>query len=167
MPDVPWHHGSQHPIIWICISFPYVPPFFFYRPFVHHLYDYSHIDLNQLIYTGNSRARKTNKAQTKQENITGIQYLRAYHQVASNSSFILYPIFILLPQYLLQLPFLPPPPPPPPSLPEYHLYLRKWPYYLNISVHFWDRLDMSARILDVKYLYFWSKMSALFLHLTY
>ena len=45
MSNVPWHHGSQHSIIYICIYLPYVSLFFFARPFLHHLYDYSHIYL--------------------------------------------------------------------------------------------------------------------------
>ena len=43
MSDVLWHHGSWHSNVRIRISFPYVPPFLFYCPFVHHLYDYSYI----------------------------------------------------------------------------------------------------------------------------
>ena len=49
------------------------------------------------------RARKPKKAQTKLVNITGLQYFRAYQQVGSTLSFILYPLFILLPHYLRQL----------------------------------------------------------------
>ena len=41
-------------------------------------------------FTGNLRARKPNKAQTKRANITGVQYFHAYHQVVSTSSFIIY-----------------------------------------------------------------------------
>ena len=55
-----------------------------------------------------ARAQNPNKSQTKRANLTGVQYLREYHQVVSTSPFILYPLLILLPQYLRQLPFLPP-----------------------------------------------------------
>ena len=64
-------------------------------------------------FAGNLRVQKPNKAQTKRANITGVQYLRAYHQVVSTFSFILYSLFILLPHYLCQLPFSHPPLPPP------------------------------------------------------
>ena len=42
MSDVLWHDGSQHSIVQIHISFPYVPLLLFACPFAHHLYDYSH-----------------------------------------------------------------------------------------------------------------------------
>ena len=50
-------------------------------------------------FARNLRSRKPNKAQTKRENIMGVQFLHAYYQMVSNSYFILYPIFILLPHY--------------------------------------------------------------------
>ena len=59
-----------------------------------------------------SCARRSNKAQTNQAKITGVKYFCAYQQVVSTSSFILYPIFILLPHYLQQLTFWPRPSPP-------------------------------------------------------
>ena len=70
-------------------------------------------------FVGNMCAQEPNKVQTKRANITGVQYLRAYHQVMANEYFIHYPLFILLPHYLCQLNFLPPPPPPPPPPLEY------------------------------------------------
>ena len=53
-------------------------------------------------FTGNSRAQKPNKAQTKQTNTTGINYFRAYQQGVSTSSItgILYPLFVTYPNYL-------------------------------------------------------------------
>ena len=74
-------------------------------------------------FSGNSRAQKLNKAQTKRENIMGIQYFNAYQQgvVSSTLYSIIYNLFILFPSYFCaQLPFLPPPPPltehdPPPN----------------------------------------------------
>ena len=71
-------------------------------------------------FTGNLHARKPNIAHTKKLNIMGVYYFCTHQQVVKTSYFILYPIFILLPHYLLQLPLSPPPPPtielpPPPS----------------------------------------------------
>ena len=43
-------------------------------------------------FSGNLRAQKPNKAQTKGADIIVVQYLRAYHQMVSTSSFILYPL---------------------------------------------------------------------------
>ena len=60
-------------------------------------------------FAGKSRTQKPSKAQTKQANITSVQYLRAYQQVVSTLSFIIYLIFILLSHYLRQLHFFPPP----------------------------------------------------------
>ena len=50
---------------------------------------------------------------------------------------------------------------------SYRLYLRICPYSLNMSVHLWDRLDMSAHILDIICPHFRANMSALRLHSTY
>ena len=63
-------------------------------------------------FAGNLRTRKMNKAQIKRANVTGVSYFCAYKQVVSTSYFIPYPLLILLPHYLHQLPFSPPPPPP-------------------------------------------------------
>ena len=74
-------------------------------------------------FAGNLRAQKPNKSQTKQAKIMGVKYFRAYQQVVSILSCILYSLFILLPHYLQQLTFClllrhqqstPPPHPPPP-----------------------------------------------------
>ena len=59
------------------------------------------------IFSGNSRAQKSNKSQKKQANIMGIQYFFAYQQVESTSSFIIYPLLILIPHHLYLLPFSP------------------------------------------------------------
>ena len=45
MYDVPWHHGSHHLIVQICISFLYITPFLFACMFIQQMYDYSHIYL--------------------------------------------------------------------------------------------------------------------------
>ena len=54
-----------------------------------------HVQIIFQISRGNLRSRKPNKALTKQANITGVQYLRGYHQVVSTLSFIPYPLLIL------------------------------------------------------------------------
>ena len=56
-----------------------------------------------LDFAGNTRAQNPNKAQKKRVNITGVKYFRLYQYVVSNSSFILYPLLILLTHYLQQL----------------------------------------------------------------
>ena len=61
-------------------------------------------------FAGNSRARKPNKSQTKRANITSIQYFLVFLCVSTGVNFVfylLYPLFILLPHYLRQLPFSP------------------------------------------------------------
>ena len=50
--------------------------------------------------------------QTKQVNMTCVQYFCVHQKVVSTSSFILHPLFILLPHNLHQLPFSPIPLPP-------------------------------------------------------
>ena len=78
-------------------------------------------------FTGNSRAWKPNKAQTKRENITGVQYLHRlwYYTVINKSGvnicMIIYLLLIKLPHYLRQLPLSPPPLSPPPT--EYATHL--------------------------------------------
>ena len=53
-------------------------------------------------------------SRAKRVNITGINYFSAYQQVVINSSFFLYPLFMLLPHYLHSTsPFFPLPLPPP------------------------------------------------------
>ena len=67
-------------------------------------------------FAGNLRARKLNKAQTKQANITGVHYFSVYQQgvVSSTSSFIIYHIssFYFPHNFVPNFPFSPPPPPP-------------------------------------------------------
>ena len=55
-------------------------------------------------FAWNLRAQKLNKSQTKQGNITGAHYLCAHHQVVSTSSFIPYPLLILIPHSSLFVP---------------------------------------------------------------
>ena len=67
-------------------------------------------------FTGNLRALKVNKAQTKRENITDVQYFCTYQHgvVSSTSYFIIYPLssFYLTNNFVPNFPFshLPPPP---------------------------------------------------------
>ena len=69
-------------------------------------------------FSGSSRAWKINKTQTKRANIIVVQYFCgiwyfSHINRGGVNFFILYPIFILFPHNLYQLPFLPPSPPPP------------------------------------------------------
>ena len=55
-------------------------------------------------FAGNLRVQYHNKAQKNQAILTDIQYFCVYQQVLLTLTFILYPLFILLPNYLYQLP---------------------------------------------------------------
>ena len=48
MLDVMWHQGSWHLIVQIHIYLLYIPLFLFACPFIHHLYNYSHIYLQSV-----------------------------------------------------------------------------------------------------------------------
>ena len=58
-------------------------------------------------FAGNFLAQKHDKWMKNKANVTGVQYLCTFHQVVSNVSFISFIlfVFILLPHYLIQLPF--------------------------------------------------------------
>ena len=77
-------------------------------------------------FTGNLRAQKPNKSQTKRANIMGVQYFWVYQQVLSTSYFLIYPLSICFLAIYTGFPYFPLPPP----LPECSIVMAwpKWEY---------------------------------------
>ena len=94
-----------------------------YHWYIPRLYEVNYVIIppgsRVLDFSGNSHAQKPNKAHKNQEKITDVPYfpgiwscLRTHQHEWCQICLILYPLFIKIPQNLLQTPFSPPSSPP-------------------------------------------------------